>query len=520
MSLRTYARKRDFSRTDEPPARMARSGKKGLRFVVQKHDATRLHYDFRLELDGTLKSWALPKGVPYKRGEKHLAVHVEDHPLEYANFEGVIREGEYGGGTVMVWDSGTYEPLGGNAKKDLADGKFHFALHGKKLHGEWTLVRLRRAGENQWLLIKSGEDLRPVSKKKDDESSLTGRTMAGIAKRRDAVWQCKRSNPESGLPFIPPMKATLVASPPEHGDWEYELKFDGYRALALKDGDAVSVKSSNGRDFTKRFDEIADGIRSLPVQTAILDGEIVALDEKGRPSFQLLQALESGDERPAIAFYAFDLLHLNGSDLTMHPLQERRALLENALRKPVDSIRYSAPIRGNPKRLLQEVKNLGLEGIIGKLQDSVYASGRRSRSWIKLKCVSEQEFVIGGYTSPHGTRRHIGALLVGYYEGKDLLFAGKVGTGFDARLLSLLAKKLQPLDRKSSPFKNLTEAHRKGDTQGLTASEIRKCHWVNPSLVCQVRYTEWTDAARLRNPVFLGLRDDKKPEDVIRERAA
>jgi bifunctional non-homologous end joining protein LigD len=526
MSLRAYARKRDFTRTAEP-----RGGKsspkagKARRFVIQKHDASRLHYDFRLELGGTLKSWAVPKGLPFKRGEKHLAVQVEDHPLDYAGFEGVIPKGQYGGGTVMVWDTGTYEPLGGHPQKDLAAGKLHFALHGKKVEGEWTLVRIKRADDNEWLLIKSGEDLRPVSKKKDDESSLSGRTMARIARDRDAEWQsnggesngAKKPEKKTKLKFIAPMKATLVAEPPARGDWLYELKFDGYRALALKNSSDVQLLSRNEKSFSARFAEIAEAVAALPSRTAIYDGEIVALDDEGRPSFQLLQALETGEERPPLAFYIFDLLHRDGADLLNKPLHERRKQLSAILADAEEPIRFSAEIRGDPKKLLAEVRQRGLEGIIGKDRDSRYEPGRRSRSWIKLKCVAEQELVIGGYTPPEGTRKHFGALLVGYFRGKELRFAGKVGTGFNSALLKSLYQKMRALHRETCPFANLPEKQQGRWLQNITPREMKLCHWIKPELVCQVRFTEWTRDGKLRHPVFVGLREDKKASDVVRE---
>ncbi len=519
MSLRAYARKRDFTRTAEPPATPRKKAGQLLRFVIQKHDASRLHYDFRLELGGTLKSWAVPKGLPFQRGEKHLAVQVEDHPVEYAGFEGVIPKGQYGGGTVMVWDSGTYEPLGGKPEKDLAAGKFHFALHGNKLKGEWTLVQMKRSEANEWLLIKSGDDLRPISKKKDDESSLSGRTMARIARERTAEWRSNRAEADESLKFIAPMKATLVTDPPTEGPWLYELKFDGYRAQALKSGDGVRLMSSNGKDFTAHFPEIADAVGRLP-GSAILDGEIVALDEEGRSRFQLLQALETGSARSPLAFYVFDLLHHDGADLRKMPLRKRRALLRKLIGKTSDPIRYSADLRGDPEQLLTEVAKRDLEGIIGKEADSVYEAGRRSRSWIKLKVAHEQELVIGGFTPPEGTRKFFGALLVGYYEGARLHFAGKVGTGFDAALLKSLHKKMQSLRRARCPFPDLPEKQPGRWSQNITPREMKRCHWVEPTLICQVRFTEWTRDGKLRHPVFLGLREDKEAREVVRERPA
>ncbi len=487
--------------------------------MIQKHDASRLHYDFRLELNGTLKSWAVPKGLPYAKGEKHLAVEVEDHPLDYANFEGIIPKGQYGGGTVMVWDTGTYEPLGGDPARDLAEGKFHFALHGIKLEGEWTLLRLKHAEDNQWLLLKSGEDMRPVSKKKDDESSLSHRTMARIAKERNAEWRSGHEETTAAPPFIEPMKATLAAEPPRHGDWLYELKFDGYRALALKGGEEVQLLSRNKKNFTDRFPEIAEAVATLPGGSFALDGEIVALDEEGRPSFQLLQALEMGEERPPLAFYLFDLLHENGDNLTSLPLHERRIRLEKLLANADEPLRYSAEIRGNPRKLLEQVRQRGLEGIIGKERDSVYEVGHRSRAWIKLKCVQEQELVIGGYTPPEGTRQHFGALLLGYHQGGEFRFAGKVGTGFTGATLKLVYQKMRALSRKTCPFDNLPEREQGRWHQNITPREMKLCRWIEPELVCQVRFSEWTRDGKLRQGVFLGLREDKPASEVVRERA-
>ena len=576
MSLREYQRKRDFSRTAEPKPEKAHS-RSGAIFVIQKHDATRLHYDFRLELDGTLKSWAVPKGVPFTKGEKRLAAHVEDHPLDYASFEGIIPKGQYGGGTVMVWDTGTWEPLGGDPAKDLREGKLHFALHGKKLEGEWTLVRMRGEDEKNWLLIKSGDSMTPLSPKRDDESVVSGRTLAQIANDRDAEWQSNRdetprkeslrdrirrratevaktarsatavrdavkvrkttgaarpgkasvpnSQPRSKgrcagstARFVEPMKAKLVTEPPTGRDWVYELKFDGFRAVAVKNGAEVELISRNGNSLAAKFPSLTEAMaETIPAKSAVLDGEIVALDEQGRSSFQLLQALELGEERPPLCFYVFDLLHADDVDLHDLPLHERKAKLAALLHGVGDPIRYSADLVGDPRKLLAEVKERGLEGVIGKQRDSTYESGRRSGAWIKLKCASEQEFVIGGYTPPQGTRPHFGALLVGFYEAGKLKFAGKVGTGFNAKLLRLLYQQFQPLRRTDCPFSNLPEKQGGRWSQNITPAEMRRCTWIDPQLICQVRFTEWTRDGKLRHPVFVGMREDKAAKEVVRE---
>ena len=520
MSLKDYQRKRDFSKTSEPKGEVSTAAKR--RFVIQKHDATRLHYDFRLELGGTLKSWAVPKGIPLKKGEKRLAVQVEDHPVSYINFEGSIPKGEYGGGTVLVWDLGTFEPLGSAPLKQLSGGKLHVILTGKKLHGEWYLVRLR--DEKQWLLIRGGEDMPPISKKLDDTSALSGKSMKELAKG-DRIWRSgspenragRKAAPSAPLPqFIEPMKALLVESPPP-GAWLYEIKFDGFRAIALKGGSEARLLSRNEKDFGAKFPEVLESISELKVKDAVIDGEIVALDEKGISSFQLLQAFELGEERPPIFYYAFDLLRLNGKDLHESPLKERKDKLGRLLKNPPGVLRLSSSLEGSATQLLDRVRDLGLEGLIGKRKESTYESGRRSGAWVKLKVQREQEFVIGGFTPPGGTRKHFGALLVGVYQEKKLIFVGKVGTGFDTALLHSLHARFQKMLRDTCPFSNLPEKRGARYGQAITAAEMRRCRWVQPNIVCQVKFSEWTRDNRLRQPVFLGLREDKHPRDVVRE---
>jgi bifunctional non-homologous end joining protein LigD len=561
MSLRDYARKRDFKKTAEPSGgRAAKRG--GHRFVVQKHAASRLHYDFRLELGGTLKSWAVPKGVPYEKGERRLAVHVEDHPVSYLDFEGTIPKGQYGGGTVMVWDQGTFEPLSTAPLKELAGGKLHFVLKGKKLQGEWYLVRLR--GGDEWLLIKGGEDMKPVSAQADDTSVLSGKSMKQLSGSDSAVWQSNRvgrktfretiaeaahaaetgptghtaakakrtvaaktrtlarkaTAPKKRSPrppeFIEPMKAKLVDAPPP-GEWVYEIKFDGFRALAFRDAGGTRLLSRNNKDFAAKFPEVVDAVSTLPVDDAVIDGEIVALDDKGRSSFQLLQAYDSGQERPPIFFYAFDLLRLDGRDLTSRPLAERKAELERVLQDSKGLVRFSLSLGNEAGTLLEQARSLGLEGLIGKRRDSRYEIGQRSGAWIKLKLHREQEFVIGGYTPPGGSRMHFGALLVGIYEGDQLKFAGKVGTGFNAKLLRSLHGRFKEIRRETCPFIDLPEKRSGRYGTGVTAAEMKRCHWVRPVLVAQIRFAEWTRDGRLRHPVFLGLREDKAAHEVVRE---
>ncbi|HEV2045180.1 MAG TPA: non-homologous end-joining DNA ligase [Chthoniobacterales bacterium] len=584
MGLKEYKRKRDFARTAEPKGKPRPKQVRGAsRFVIQKHDARRLHYDFRLQMEGVLKSWALPKGLPWKQGEKHLAVEVEDHPIDYETFEGVIPEGNYGGGTVMVWDRGNYYVYGEQPVKSLREGKLHLVLDGKKAKGEWTLVRIRgRDGEkNQWLILKTGADAKPISKTLEDQSVKTERTMKQIAEERDAEWESNReekdtsasstlkarikaalkkkgverdggeSKKQDGAPslpkslpsakarFIEPMKPRLLEKPPTAGDWVYELKFDGIRAIAVKIDKKVSLFSRNGNKLDVRFAESVDAVKQLPARECVIDGEVVALDEEGRSSFQLLQAREmlaTGRVRPTggegrkspIYFYVFDLLQLNGKNLMSLPLEGRKNVLRKVCGDAGDPVRFSGEIGGDAAALLKEVKRRGLEGIVGKQRNSVYEPGRRSGAWIKLKCVNEQEFVIGGYTPPGGSRKHFGAILVGYYKDGRLMFAGKVGSGFTAKSLSMLHRKFREEERDSCPFVDLPSKLATGRVrptggqggewvQGITPSMMKKMHWVNPVFVAQIKFAEWTRDGKLRQPVFLGLREDKPPGEVVRE---
>jgi bifunctional non-homologous end joining protein LigD len=577
MGLSEYEAKRDFRKTAEPKGGkpLPKAVKGASRFVIQKHDARRLHYDFRLQMEGVLKSWAVPKGLPWRQGEKHLAVEVEDHPIEYETFEGVIPEGSYGAGTVMLWDRGKYHVYGEEPVKSLGEGKLHLVLDGKKAKGEWTLVRIRgRDGERkQWLILKTGADAKPISKKLEDESVKTGRTMKQIASDRDAEWESNHSDKEtsarstlkarikaalkkkeeigrdsegirerdhstrlqqrtqedfdgrlSELPlanakprFIEPMKAKLVDEPPKHGGWIYELKFDGFRAIGVKSDKEATLHSRNEKRLDGRFPEILDAIKNLPVRECVIDGEIVALDEEGRSSFQLLQALEMEGRKSPLRFYVFDLLQLDGKSLLQLRLEDRKQLLVKLYEGVGEPIRYSGDIGGDAKSLLAEVKRRGLEGLIGKQRKSVYEPGRRSGAWIKLKCVSEQEFVIGGYTPPAGSRKHFGAILVGYYDGESLKFAGKVGTGFTAKTLAMLHKKFLEEERDRCPFVDLPSKQNGKWVQAITPSMMKKMHWVNPKFVAQIKFAEWTRDKKLRAPVFLGLREDKTARDVTRE---
>lgn len=513
MTLRDYTRKRDFTKTSEPvPKGKPPAG--GALFVIQKHAARRLHYDLRLEINGALASWAVPKGIPFALGEKHLAVHVEDHPLEYAGFEGVIPQGQYGGGTVMVWDTGSYHPRG--SSEALRTGKLHFTLSGTKLQGEWTLVRTRTSdpAKENWLLMKTGGAMRPLSRRADDSSVLSGRTMQQIARAGQAgdsphtgpalTSPRKPSARKAPLRFIAPMQPKLVQKLPNIPGWIFELKFDGYRAIALKEAARVSFYSRNEKLLD--FPELANAMVRLPVERAIFDGEIVALDEQGHPSFQLLQGRDLGTH-PVVCYYLFDLLQREGNDLRKHPLEERKALLATLIPANDLLLRFSANLPGTPDAVLTSVRERGLEGVVAKRADSFYESGARTGAWQKVKCVLEQEFVIGGYTRPQRTRSHFGALLVGYYEETKLRFAGKVGGGFSERLLEKLHADFQSLRTGTSPFADLPGTDRE-----------KSATWLRPERVCEVKFTEWTRDGRLRQPIFWGMRPDKSPREVVRER--
>ena len=540
-SLERYHAKRDFKQTREPAGQVEKAPtSKAALFVIQKHDASRLHYDFRLAMGGVLKSWAVPKGIPTHHGEKHLAVEVEDHPMDYARFEGIIPQGNYGGGTVMVWDIGEYQMLGGTPLEAWKQGLLHMRFAGKKMKGEWSLIRTRMVGDkNQWLLLKSGKDDAKISAKMDDESAVSGRSLAQIARDKDKEWQSNRTTQSQPIPedakavatprvsparssraekelirrFVEPMKCLPVKEIPQGKSWFYELKFDGYRALSiLREGEVVLL-SRNKKSFNERFPEIVAAVGQLPVKEAILDGEIVALDEHSRPSFQILQNYESGP----LAYYLFDLLMIDGEDWTHRPLEERKRRLEQLLEKIKAPLFFSRNLPGSTKAIWQQIEKQRLEGIIAKRRDSAYEAGRRSGAWAKIKAINVQEFVIGGYTEPQGGRSHFGALLIGVYEGKKLNFCARVGTGFNRKTLASLFEEMEKLTIGQCPFANLPVPRNSRWGGGVTAADMKRCTWIEPKLVCEVEFTEWTGDASLRHPAFVGLREDVAPQDVHRE---
>ncbi|HFL7728078.1 TPA: non-homologous end-joining DNA ligase, partial [Pseudomonas aeruginosa] len=486
--LAEYARKRDFRQTPEPSGRKPRKDSTGLlRYCVQKHDASRLHYDFRLELDGTLKSWAVPKGPCLDPAVKRLAVQVEDHPLDYADFEGSIPQGHYGAGDVIVWDRGAWTPLD-DPREGLEKGHLSFALDGEKLSGRWHLIRTNLRGKQpQWFLVKAkdGEarslDRFDVLKERPD-SVLSERTL--LPRHGETATPAARparrgkSGGKTPMPeWIAPELASLVEQPPR-GEWAYELKLDGYRLMSRIEDGHVRLLTRNGHDWTERLPHLEKALAGLGLQRSWLDGELVVLDEEGRPDFQALQnAFEEG-RGENILYVLFDLPYHGGEDLRDVALEERRARLEALLEgRDEDPLRFSATLAEAPRDLLASACKLGLEGVIGKRLGSAYRS-RRSNDWIKLKCQLRQEFVIVGYTEPKGSRRHIGALLLGLYspdEERRLRYAGKVGSGFTAASLKKVRERLEPLAVRSSPLAKVPPARETGSVQ-----------WVRPQQLCEV----------------------------------
>ncbi|MDB4922339.1 DNA ligase D [Mucilaginibacter sp.] len=564
MSLEKYAEKRDFTKTAEPKAGKSEDKDK-LTFVIQKHDASRLHYDLRLEMDGVLKSWAVPKGPSTHPKTKRLAMMVEDHPYDYRNFEGIIPEGEYGGGTVIVWDEGTYEPIeeikGKKAQEkallaQLKSGSLKIKLNGKKLHGEFALVKTHGMGDNAWLLIKHNDDFASAKDiTKEDKSVISGKTIAAMEKTSDKVWQngheemvdqpkkstkkkvatepeeladetpdtdridtdaLIKSAPKSSIPKkIKPMLTTLVDEPFDDPDWLYEVKWDGYRALAFINKGEVELLSRNNKTFHEKFYPIYDLLKKQKLNT-VLDGEILVLNEKGISNFGDLQNWRS-EADGELVYYVFDILWYEGKNLMSLPLIQRQAILKEVLPTTDDRMRISKVFNASGIDFFNAAQRMGLEGIIAKKANSIYSPDLRSKEWLKIKVHKRQEVIIGGYTKNADTSKQFSSLLLGVYENGGLQYVGKVGTGFSDKVQKEMMAQFKPLITNKSPFDTTPDVNK--PSRFRPNPPKAKATWLKPELVCEVEYGEVTSDGVFRHPSFQGMRIDKMAKDVVRETA-
>ena len=527
MGLKEYESRRTFEKTPEPKPDLRHTGDH-LIFVIHKHAARALHYDLRLELDGVLKSWAVPRGPSLDPSLKRLAVMVEDHPLDYKDFEGVIPEGNYGAGSVIIWDRGFYhDPSAGDRKESerllsagSRKGHMKFVLNGEKLQGEFALVKTGK-DDKSWLLLKKKDAYATVEDiLKKNRSVESNKTLEDVseanpknASRQKKMDQIRlreameredlKDAPITPMPTgIKPMLATLIKEPFDHPDWIFEMKWDGYRAVAeIREG-GISLYSRNRIPLHQKFPPIMDSLRKFRSE-AILDGEIVVVDDQGHPDFQMLQDYQKSGSGHLL-YYVFDLLYFQGHDLTNLPLLRRRELLKEIL-PSAPNMKFSDHVSKEGVLFFRVVKEKGLEGIIAKHAQSVYLTGRRSRQWLKVKTHLTQEGVIAGFTEPRGSRKHLGALVLGVFQGDELMHIGHIGGGFSARVLKEIREKLDPLIRKKCPFK----------VEPKTNTPVT---WVKPELVCEVIFQGWTGEGLMRQPVFLRLREDKTAREVVRDK--
>ena len=558
MSLKKYVSKRDFSKTTEPKSGKS-SDRNKLHFVIQKHDASRLHYDFRLEMEGVLKSWAVPKGPSTDPKTKRLAMMVEDHPYDYKDFEGIIPQGEYGGGTVIVWDEGTYEPIetikGKKAQekhllKQLNEGSLKIKLNGEKLNGEFALVKTHGMGENGWLLIKHKDDYASTKDiTKEDKSVLSGKTIEKMEKTSDKVWKAGKEQkikpenknpgpkvkketkpvgddksidvkailkkaPKSAMPKnIKPMLATLVDEPFDDPNWQYEVKWDGYRALAFINKGKVELFSRNNKSFNEKFYPIYDLLNEWKIN-AVLDGEILVLNDKGISNFGSLQNWRS-EADGELVFYVFDILWYEGKNLMEIPLDERQAILNDVLPTDDDRVRLGKVFKASGVDFFDAAQRMGLEGIIAKKTDSTYVPDRRSKEWLKIKVHKRQEVVIAGFTKNADTSKSFSSLLLGVYEKGKLQYVGKVGTGFSDKLQKTMMEQFKPIIVDKSPFESIPDVNK--PSRFRPNPPKAKATWLKPELVCEVAFTEVTEDGVFRHPSFQGMRVDKKASEVVRE---